>query len=29
MMIYQQAYGAGARMLNVVDQLYDTLLQVQ
>ena len=29
MMIYQQAYSAGARMLNVVDQLYATLLQIQ
>jgi flagellar hook-associated protein 1 FlgK len=26
---YQQAYAAGARMLTVVDQLYQTLLQVQ
>jgi flagellar hook-associated protein 1 FlgK len=29
MMTYQQAYSAGARLLNVVDQLYNTLLQVQ
>ncbi|MBU6298725.1 MAG: hypothetical protein KJS68_10815, partial [Alphaproteobacteria bacterium] len=29
MMIYQRAYSAGARMLNVVDQLYQTLLQIQ
>ena len=29
MIIYQQAYSAGARMLNVVDQLYTTLLQIQ
>ena len=29
MMIYQQAYSASARMLNVVDQLYTTLLQIQ
>jgi flagellar hook-associated protein 1 len=28
MMIYQQAYSAGARMLTVVQQLYDTLMQV-
>jgi flagellar hook-associated protein 1 FlgK len=28
MMIYQQAYGAGARILQVVQQMYDTLLQV-
>ncbi|HEY1630304.1 MAG TPA: flagellar hook-associated protein FlgK [Rhizomicrobium sp.] len=27
MMVYQQAYAAGARMLNVVQQLYDTLFQ--
>lgn len=27
MMIYQQAYSAGARMLTVAQQLYDTLLQ--
>jgi len=26
---YQQAYAAGARMLSVVDQLYQTLLQIQ
>ena len=26
---YQQAYAAGARMLTVVDQLYQTLLQIQ
>ena len=29
MMIYQQAYSAGARMLTVVDQLYSTLLNIQ
>ncbi|MGA7713670.1 MAG: flagellar hook-associated protein FlgK [Rhizomicrobium sp.] len=29
MMSYQQAYAAGARMLNVVDQLYTALLQIQ
>ncbi|MEJ1967319.1 MAG: flagellar hook-associated protein FlgK [Rhizomicrobium sp.] len=29
MMSYQQAYSAGARMLTVVDQLFDTLLQIQ
>ncbi len=29
MMTYQQAYSAGARMLSVVQQLFDTLLQVQ
>ena len=29
MMIYQQAYAAGARMLTVVDQLYSTLLNIQ
>jgi flagellar hook-associated protein 1 len=29
MMVYQQAYAAGARMLNVVSQLYQTLLQIQ
>jgi flagellar hook-associated protein 1 FlgK len=29
MMTYQQAYSAGARMLQVVQQLFDTLLQVQ
>jgi flagellar hook-associated protein 1 FlgK len=29
MMSYQQAYAAGARMLTVVGQLYDTLLQIQ
>lgn len=29
MMTYQQAYSAGARMLTVVGQLYDTLLQIQ
>jgi flagellar hook-associated protein 1 FlgK len=28
MMIYQQAYSAGARMLTVVNQLYDTLMQI-
>jgi flagellar hook-associated protein 1 len=28
MVIYQQAYSAGARMLTVAQQLYDTLLQV-
>ena len=26
---YQQAYSAGARILTIVDQLYDTLLQIQ
>jgi flagellar hook-associated protein 1 len=29
MMTYQQAYSAGARMLDVAQKLYDTLLQVQ
>jgi flagellar hook-associated protein 1 FlgK len=29
MTTYQQAYSAGARMLTVVNQLYDTLLQIQ
>ncbi len=29
MMSFQQAYSAGARMLTVVGQLYDTLLQIQ
>ncbi len=29
MMTYQQAYSAGARMLSVVQQLFDTLLQIQ
>lgn len=29
MVTYQQAYSAGARMLTVVSQLYDTLLQIQ
>jgi len=29
MMIYQQAYAAGARILSAVDQLYNTLLQIQ
>jgi flagellar hook-associated protein FlgK len=29
MMTYQQAYSAGARLLSVVGQLFDTLLQVQ
>jgi flagellar hook-associated protein 1 FlgK len=29
MMTYQQAYSAGARMLSVVGQLLDTLLQIQ
>ena len=29
MMTYQQAYAAGARMLTIVGQLYDTLLQIQ
>ena len=29
MMTYQQAYSAGARMLSVVSQLFDTLLQIQ
>ena len=28
MMMYQQAYNAGARMLTIVGQLYDTLLQI-
>jgi flagellar hook-associated protein 1 FlgK len=28
MMIYQKAYAAGARMLQVGQQLYDTLLQM-
>lgn len=28
MMTYQQSYSAGARMLSVVQQLYDTLLQI-
>ncbi len=28
MMMYQQAYNAGARMLSTVQQLYDTLLQL-
>ena len=28
MMIYQQAYSAGARVLTMVGQLYDTLLQI-
>jgi flagellar hook-associated protein 1 FlgK len=28
MMIYQQAYSAGARILTVAQQLYDTLLQI-
>jgi flagellar hook-associated protein FlgK len=28
MMIYQKAYAAGARMLQVGQQLYDTLLQL-
>jgi flagellar hook-associated protein FlgK len=28
-MTYQQAYAAGARMLTIVGQLYDTLLQIQ
>jgi len=28
MMIYQQSYAAGARMLSVVQQLYDTLLRI-
>ena len=26
---FQQAYSAGARILTVVDQLYNTLLQIQ
>jgi flagellar hook-associated protein 1 FlgK len=26
---YQQAYAAGARILSVVDQLYQTILQIQ
>ena len=29
MMTYQQAYAAGARLLSVVGQLFDTLLQIQ
>jgi flagellar hook-associated protein 1 FlgK len=29
MMTYQQAYSASARMLSTVDQLYDTLMQIQ
>jgi flagellar hook-associated protein 1 FlgK len=29
MLSYQQAYSAGARMLTVVDQLYNSLMQVQ
>ncbi|MDE1938731.1 MAG: flagellar hook-associated protein FlgK [Alphaproteobacteria bacterium] len=29
MMIYQRAYSAGARLLTVADQLYQTLLQIQ
>jgi flagellar hook-associated protein 1 FlgK len=29
MVLYQQAYAAGARMLNVADQLFTTLLQIQ
>jgi flagellar hook-associated protein 1 FlgK len=29
MIIYQQAYSAGARMLNVVDDLFQTLLNIQ
>lgn len=29
MMTYQQAYAAGARLLSVVSQLFDTLLQIQ
>ena len=29
MIIYQQAYSAGARMLNVVDSLFQTLLNIQ
>jgi flagellar hook-associated protein 1 FlgK len=29
MVIYQQAYSAGARMLNVVDDLFKTLLNIQ
>jgi flagellar hook-associated protein 1 FlgK len=29
MMIYQQAYSAGARMLTTADQLYQALLQIQ
>jgi flagellar hook-associated protein 1 FlgK len=28
MMMYQQAYNAGARMLTIVNQLYDTLMQI-
>ncbi|MDE2182355.1 MAG: flagellar hook-associated protein FlgK [Alphaproteobacteria bacterium] len=29
MMIYQQAYSAGARLLTVADQMFNTLLQIQ
>jgi flagellar hook-associated protein 1 FlgK len=29
MMLYQQAYAAGARMLQTVQQLYDSLFQIQ
>jgi len=29
MVLYQQAYAAGARMLGVADQLLTTLLQIQ
>jgi flagellar hook-associated protein 1 FlgK len=29
MMTYQQAYSAGARLLSIVGQLFDTLLQIQ
>ena len=29
MVLYQQAYAAGARMMNIADQLYTTLLQIQ
>ena len=29
MIIYQKAYSAGARLLSTVDQLYDTLLNIQ
>jgi flagellar hook-associated protein FlgK len=27
--LYQQAYAAGARLMNVADQLLTTLLQIQ
>jgi flagellar hook-associated protein 1 FlgK len=29
MMTYQQSYAAGARLMSVVGQLFDTLLQIQ